>query len=176
MIETVLQALYEKDGPVHCQTLSDIVSAMHDVQVKLEREVLLLRAEKRLAARPTDHKPSNVCKCPFLLSSPKRSFPAFQASNSSLRFPARDFFLFGVAKFVRLPFSRDQTCEHHLKVSAFARLSDCFLNSKNSSPRVHSQDQEIHRELRRQSLHLQRACGRHLQAGRGGNCTRRKRD
>jgi TPP-dependent 2-oxoacid decarboxylase len=59
MIETVLQSLYEKDGPVHLQTVRDIVSAMHDVQVKLERELLVLRAEKRLAARPTDRKPSD---------------------------------------------------------------------------------------------------------------------
>lgn len=60
MIETVLQALYEKDGPIYLQTVRDIVCAMHDVQVKLERELLLLRAEKRLAARPTDRKPSDV--------------------------------------------------------------------------------------------------------------------
>jgi|GEM_PF-1917205 hypothetical protein len=60
MIETVLQSLYEKDGPVHLQTVRDIVSAMHDVQVKLERELLIVRAEKRLAARHMDRKPSGL--------------------------------------------------------------------------------------------------------------------
>lgn len=57
-IDAVLEALYHKDGPVHLQTVRDIVCAMHDVQAKLERELLLLRVEKRLAARYLDHKPS----------------------------------------------------------------------------------------------------------------------
>ena len=57
-IDAVLRSLYEKDGPVHLQTVRDIVSAMHEVQIKLERELLIVRAEKRLAARHMDRKPS----------------------------------------------------------------------------------------------------------------------
>jgi hypothetical protein len=58
-IDAVLQLLYEKDGPIHLQTVRDIVSAMHEVQIKLERELLIVRAEKRLAARHMDRKPSS---------------------------------------------------------------------------------------------------------------------
>ncbi|MGU3471894.1 hypothetical protein ACLBWT_12170 [Paenibacillus sp. D51F] len=57
-IDAVLQALYKKDGPVHLQTVREIISVMHEVQVKLERELLILRTEKRLAARFMDRKPS----------------------------------------------------------------------------------------------------------------------
>ncbi|TBL77428.1 hypothetical protein [Paenibacillus thalictri] len=57
-IDAVLQTLYDKDGPVHVQTVRDILSAMHEVQVKLERELLIVQANKKLTARHMDHKPS----------------------------------------------------------------------------------------------------------------------
>lgn len=56
MIETVLQSLYEKDGPIHLQTVRDIVSALHDVQVKLERELLITRANKIIILPPKQKK------------------------------------------------------------------------------------------------------------------------
>jgi len=58
-IDAVLQSLYEKDSPVHFQTVRDIISAMHEVQVKLERKLLIVRVEKRLAARSLSRKPSD---------------------------------------------------------------------------------------------------------------------
>ncbi|MEK3719242.1 hypothetical protein [Paenibacillus sp. FSL H8-0034] len=57
-IDTVLQTLYDKDGPIHVQTVRDILSAVHDVQVKLERELLIVCANKKLTARDMNHKPS----------------------------------------------------------------------------------------------------------------------
>lgn len=59
-IDAVLQALYKTDGPVHLQTVRDIVSAMHEVQVKLERELPIVRVEKRLTARQMDRKPLDL--------------------------------------------------------------------------------------------------------------------
>ncbi|MEK5257586.1 hypothetical protein NST74_29505 [Paenibacillus sp. FSL F4-0125] len=56
-IDAVLQMLFKKDGPIHLPTVREIVAAMHEVQVKLERELLLVRIEKRLAARYMDSKP-----------------------------------------------------------------------------------------------------------------------
>lgn len=58
MIDAVLEMLYKKESPVHLQTVREIVSAMHEVRIKLERELLLLRVEKRLAARNLGRKPS----------------------------------------------------------------------------------------------------------------------
>ncbi|OMD12608.1 hypothetical protein NSS98_30795 [Paenibacillus sp. FSL E2-0274] len=57
-IDAVLQMLYQKDHPIHLPTAQSIIAAMHEVQVKIERELLLLRTEKRLAARQMDNKPS----------------------------------------------------------------------------------------------------------------------
>ncbi len=57
-IDAVLEMLYKKESSVHLQTVSEIVSAMHEVQVKLERELLLLKVEKRLVARNLGRKPS----------------------------------------------------------------------------------------------------------------------
>ncbi|MDH6372630.1 hypothetical protein M2444_004458 [Paenibacillus sp. PastF-3] len=56
-IDAVLQMLFKKDGPIHLPTVREIAAAMHEVQVKLERELLLVRIEKRLAARYMDSKP-----------------------------------------------------------------------------------------------------------------------
>jgi len=58
-IDALLQSLYEKDSPVHFRTVHDIISAMHEVQVKLERKLLIVRAKKRLAARSLSRKPSD---------------------------------------------------------------------------------------------------------------------
>ncbi|WP_379156102.1 hypothetical protein [Paenibacillus sp. sgz5001063] len=57
-IEAVLQMLFKKDGPIHLLTVHEVVVAMHEIQVKLERELLLVRIEKRLTARCLDCKPS----------------------------------------------------------------------------------------------------------------------
>jgi hypothetical protein len=57
-IEAVLQMLFKKDGPIHLQTVREVIVAMHEVQIKLEREILLVRTEKRLAARYLNCKPS----------------------------------------------------------------------------------------------------------------------
>ncbi|AIQ38564.1 hypothetical protein R50345_30495 [Paenibacillus sp. FSL R5-0345] len=56
-IDTVLQMLFKKDGPIHLPTVHEVVVAMHEIQVKLDRELLLVRIEKRLAARYMDSKP-----------------------------------------------------------------------------------------------------------------------
>ena len=48
-IDAVLHAIYKVEGPLHLETSYEIVSATHDIQVKLERELIFVRAEKRLA-------------------------------------------------------------------------------------------------------------------------------
>jgi hypothetical protein len=57
-IDAVLQMLFKRDGPIHLLTVHDVVVAIHEIQVKLDRELLLVRIEKRLTARNLDCNPS----------------------------------------------------------------------------------------------------------------------
>lgn len=184
MIETVLQALYEKDAPFTCRPCATSsapcttcksnsnANCSSSVQKKGLRadpwtaSLLIFvnvsscsapnRARFSAPSKPSRDRPPGAAKAsprsrparPFSPSdrdgetvpptkrpSPKRSFPALQASDSSHRVPltrrnsyanpsvpstalARGFFPFEVAGFVRLPF-----CAHHPKSAREQRRS-----------------------------------------------------
>lgn len=59
-LDAVLEALYKTDSPVHLQTVRDIVSAILETVLKLERELLMVRIEKKLTARHMDRKPPDL--------------------------------------------------------------------------------------------------------------------
>jgi hypothetical protein len=51
--------LYKKDGPIDLVIVKEMLTAMHDVRVKVDRELLLLNLEKKLVSKHHEYNGQN---------------------------------------------------------------------------------------------------------------------